>query len=142
VRQIVSSMSSDSPVRSYFGSRSMQVRSTGSRGLGEIQDYERSWPPRRKRRGLLSCPGRILFLPFIALIGLGLFLATAPGIIIPFGVASAFTGDRGCRDFATRWEAQWFFWQAGPGDPNHLDDDRDGLACEFNPWLDLAQFGR
>lgn len=32
-----------------------------------------------------------------------------------------------------------FFQQAGPGDPHRLDDDGDGLACEFDL---LGLFGR
>ncbi len=42
-------------------------------------------------------------------------------------------GDRDCRDFRTQAEAQRFFENAGPGDPHWLDDDRDGVACEWLP---------
>jgi len=82
----------------------------------------------------------------VALIGLGLLPAAVPGIISnPFEASRTrfFSGDRDCRDFATRWEAQWFYWNAGSGDPHRLDQDGDGLACEFNPWFDLSGwFGR
>ena len=77
--------------------------------------------------------------------GLGLFFTAVPGTVTRFqtGPAQFVSGDRDCGDFATRWETQWFYWQAGSGDPHHLDDDGDGLACEFNPWFDLSGwFGR
>ena len=38
-----------------------------------------------------------------------------------------------CADFATQRQAQAFFEMAAPGDPHHLDGDRDGLACERLP---------
>jgi hypothetical protein len=34
---------------------------------------------------------------------------------------------------------QSFFNQAGPGGPHRLDDDEDGLICEFNPWFDVSR---
>ena len=56
---------------------------------------------------------------------------------------SMFANDRDCSDFKTRFEAQAFFRQAGAGDPHRLDDDGDGLVCEFNPWFDISSwFGR
>lgn len=39
-------------------------------------------------------------------------------------------GDRDCSDFASWEEAQAFFERSGPGDPHHLDGDKDGIACE------------
>lgn len=36
-----------------------------------------------------------------------------------------------CGDFASQAEAQAVL-RADPGDPNHLDADRDGIACERN----------
>ena len=39
----------------------------------------------------------------------------------------------------TQAEAQAFFEQAGPNDPHRLDDDHDGIACEFDL---LGLFGR
>jgi hypothetical protein len=111
--------------------------------LGEIQDFRRGWPPGRRRRGWLSRPGYILLLPLVGLIGLGLYFATSSGVSVPFitpvqFAPSTFESDRDCQDFATRWEAQSFFQQAGPGDPHHLDEDGDGLVCEFNAWFDLS----
>src|SRR6266487_2193308 len=41
--------------------------------------------------------------------------------------------DRNCSDFSTWAEAQAFFLASGPGDPNHLDHDKDGIACESLP---------
>jgi hypothetical protein len=83
-----------------------------------------------------------LLLPFAALIGIGVFLSSASSLLSITTPArftpSAFAVDRDCRDFATRWEAQWFYWQAGSGDPHRLDEDGDGLACEFRPWFDWS----
>jgi hypothetical protein len=109
--------------------------------VGEIQGYGRSWPPRRRYRrgGWLLKPGRILLLPFVALIAVGVFIAGAFGPSSMFRVAAptrfAPSADRDCRDFATRWQAQLFYWQAGPGDPHRLDEDGDGWACELNGWF-------
>ena len=47
------------------------------------------------------------------------------------GIASAQITDRDCEDFATQQEAQAAF-DAGIGDPDRLDADDDGVACE---WL-------
>ena len=52
---------------------------------------------------------------------------------------SAFSVDRDCDYFRTQEKAQAFFEQAGPNDPHRLDDDGDGLACEFDL---LGLFGR
>ena len=113
--------------------------------LGEIQNFPRGgrrWPWRRRRRpsgrGLAPLLG-------LAVLGVGALLYAMPTAEeagrIDRLLASA--GDRDCRDFATRWEAQSFFRRAGPGDPHRLDDDGDGLACEFNAWFDLSGwFGR
>lgn len=43
--------------------------------------------------------------------------------------ALAQTDDRDCRDFASQSEAQAVL-RADATDPNHLDDDRDGVACD------------
>lgn len=62
----------------------------------------------------------------LALVGLGLSLATAPA-------HAAY--DRDCGDFGTQQEAQDFFLSAGgPGsDPHRLDADGDGSACDSLP---------
>jgi hypothetical protein len=43
--------------------------------------------------------------------------------------------DRDCDDFSTQAEAQEFFCVAGgpTSDPHWLDEDQDGIACEWNP---------
>ena len=41
--------------------------------------------------------------------------------------------DRDCSDFATQAEAQAFFEAAGPGDPNRLDGNGDGVVCTSLP---------
>ncbi|MFJ8745843.1 excalibur calcium-binding domain-containing protein [Embleya sp. NPDC127516] len=41
-------------------------------------------------------------------------------------------GDRDCKDFATREQAQAAF-DLDPSDPERLDADNDGLACEERP---------
>jgi hypothetical protein len=48
----------------------------------------------------------------------------------------ATAGDRDCSDFRTQTEAQAFYRSAGRGDPHRLDEDRDGIACEYNAWVD------
>ncbi len=41
--------------------------------------------------------------------------------------------DKNCSDFRTWQEAQSFFLAAGSGDPNHLDTNHNGIACESLP---------
>jgi endonuclease YncB( thermonuclease family) len=41
--------------------------------------------------------------------------------------------DRDCSDFSTQREAQNYFESLGPGDPDQLDGDGDGRACEDLP---------
>jgi endonuclease YncB( thermonuclease family) len=41
--------------------------------------------------------------------------------------------DKDCSDFSTQAAAQHYFDTHGPGDPNGLDSDGDGVACESNP---------
>jgi hypothetical protein len=53
-------------------------------------------------------------------------------ILSPAAVAQGATGDLDCADFDTREQAQAAL-DAGPGDPNGLDADGDGLACESLP---------
>ena len=54
-------------------------------------------------------------------------LAAGFSVILP-GTASA-AADRDCPDFASQAEAQAAF-DAVPGDPERLDRDNDGQACE------------
>jgi hypothetical protein len=53
--------------------------------------------------------------------------------IVALPTASA--GDKNCPDFATQKRAQFFFLKhGGPhSDPDRLDADSDGVACEDNP---------
>jgi len=44
----------------------------------------------------------------------------------------AFAHDRDCADFDTQAEAQQAF-DSTPGDPERLDEDNDGVACETRP---------
>lgn len=46
------------------------------------------------------------------------------------GGGGTYTGDRDCADFATQESAQYAM---RPGDPDGLDGDNDGIACEDNP---------
>lgn len=84
------------------------------------------------------------------MMGLATYLLWQPEPLAPLGPAranaqqfrfapSAFSVDRDCDYFRTPGEAQAFFQQAGPGDPHRLDEDKDGLACEFDL---LGFFGR
>lgn len=49
--------------------------------------------------------------------------------------APATAADRDCSDFATQAAAQEYFLSVGgpAGDPDRLDADGDGIACESNP---------
>jgi hypothetical protein len=49
--------------------------------------------------------------------------------------ASAHRGDKDCEDFASQKAAQIFYLKhGGPrSDPDRLDADSDGIACEDNP---------
>ncbi|RRO19441.1 calcium-binding protein [Saccharopolyspora rhizosphaerae] len=53
-------------------------------------------------------------------------LGTASLLTLP---GTALAQDRDCPDFANRQEAQAAF-EAQPGDPERLDADSDGMACE------------
>jgi endonuclease YncB( thermonuclease family) len=46
---------------------------------------------------------------------------------------SAIAADRDCTDFDTQREAQAYFENRGPGDPDRLDADDDGQACDSPP---------
>ncbi|MEU4518652.1 excalibur calcium-binding domain-containing protein [Amycolatopsis sp. NPDC024027] len=51
---------------------------------------------------------------------------------VPFAsaqLATPLVGDLDCKDFQYQEDAQAVL-DATPGDPNHLDDDKDGIACE------------
>lgn len=56
-------------------------------------------------------------------------------VVIALLPSGASARDRDCRDFSTQRAAQFFFLkQGGPQyDPDRLDADNDGIACEDNP---------
>src|SRR3712207_3715652 len=60
---------------------------------------------------------------------------TAAGVLVTAVLSLGFTGtanaapDRDCPDFASQAAAQAAF-DAVPGDPERLDADNDGIACE------------
>jgi hypothetical protein len=65
-------------------------------------------------------------------------LATAATFVVLLFAAlpsSAIAGDKDCADFASQRAAQIFFLKhGGPRhDPDRLDADNDGVACEDNP---------
>lgn len=114
--------------------------------MSEIQHFEHL--RRRQTRHKLSPKGKLLI--GIAMMGLATSLLWVPEPLASLGPArtnaqqlkfapSAFSVDRDCDYFRTQGEAQAFFEQAGPNDPHRLDDDGDGLACEFDL---LGLFGR
>lgn len=51
-------------------------------------------------------------------------------ILITAGPASA---DMDCKDFSSQREAQQYYESQGGGDPDGLDRDNDGIACEALP---------
>jgi excalibur calcium-binding domain-containing protein len=67
---------------------------------------------------------------FIAAVALALMLVTVGALP---SIASA--SDKDCSDFPTQRAAQVFFLKhGGPRhDPDRLDADHDGIACEDNP---------
>jgi hypothetical protein len=58
--------------------------------------------------------------------------ALALGLSIGLGAGTAHAADLDCKDFATQQQAQ-VVYDAVPGDPNRLDRDGDGIACETLP---------
>lgn len=68
---------------------------------------------------------------------LSLLAAAATFAVLLFAAlpSSAIAGDKDCADFASQRAAQIFFLKhGGPRhDPDRLDGDNDGVACEDNP---------
>ena len=68
---------------------------------------------------------------------LSLLVAAAAFAALLFAAlpSSAIANDKDCKDFATQRAAQIFFLKhGGPRrDPDRLDADHDGVACERNP---------
>jgi Spy/CpxP family protein refolding chaperone len=77
---------------------------------------------------------RRLVVPILALTLLGASAsAQAASAPAPAAVAARFH-DRDCSDFKTHRQAQHFFETHNPRrDPNNLDGDNDGIACEDLP---------
>jgi excalibur calcium-binding domain-containing protein len=59
-------------------------------------------------------------------------LAAASVLVLP---ATASAADKDCADFKSQRAAQFFFLKHGgpQEDPDRLDGDNDGVACEDNP---------
>ncbi|HEV7727338.1 MAG TPA: excalibur calcium-binding domain-containing protein [Modestobacter sp.] len=67
----------------------------------------------------------------------------AAGVLITAALSFGFSGtanaaDLNCSDFATQAEAQAVL-VSNPSDPNNLDQDNDGIACETLPGTSGAQ---
>ncbi|MET3901128.1 sugar lactone lactonase YvrE [Devosia sp. UYZn731] len=63
------------------------------------------------------------------------FIATfASGLVLgSFALPTLALADMDCKDFRSQEEAQAYFDAQGPGDPDGLDRDNDGIACETLP---------
>ena len=48
----------------------------------------------------------------------------------------ALAQDLNCSDFNSQAEAQDDLWSTAPNDPNNLDRDNDGIACDTTPYPD------
>ena len=65
---------------------------------------------------------------------LALVAAVLPAFLALLTPATAHAADLDCSDFATQAAAQkWFLAHDPAQDPDRLDSDGDGLACESNP---------
>ena len=110
-----------------------------------------SWEPRRQaefkwRRPRRTRAARRLRFPFwagwVALIagGAAFYLVISPALWLSTGQGATYQCRRNtynCSDFRTRFQAQMAYQACGgPGNDVHrLDDDRDGLACEYLPLI-------
>lgn len=84
---------------------------------------ERAADPRARTR-----PSTRAFAAIIAIVTLSaVFIAVLP--------SGASAGDKDCADFSSQRAAQFFYIRhGGPRyDPDRLDADHDGVACEDNP---------
>lgn len=60
-----------------------------------------------------------------------LLITCAGGLLLgTFAMPIAAFADMDCKDFGSQREAQAYFEANGPGDPDRLDRDNDGIACE------------
>lgn len=77
-------------------------------------------------------PARGIRAPLIVLAIAGAVLVAAAAVA--HGAQSPSSKrDKDCSDFPTQAAAQHYLDTHGPGDPNGLDSDGDGVACESNP---------
>lgn len=70
---------------------------------------------------------------WVTAVALALAVATLPVSAADGQPASKMRGDLNCSDFDSQADAQQAYEDSGPGDPNGLDADSDGIACESNP---------
>jgi len=65
----------------------------------------------------------------------GLALVILVGLLSAALPSTAAASDKDCADFSSQRAAQFFFLKhGGPrSDPDRLDGDNDGVACEDNP---------
>jgi hypothetical protein len=60
-----------------------------------------------------------------------LLVVFASGLLLgAFAMPSLAFADMDCKDFSSQREAQAYFESHGPSDPDRLDRDNDGIACE------------
>ena len=93
-----------------------------------------------RRYGIRASGWSVSLAPLIGVISLGVVGLSTYGLHenSATGLFNRLTtAARDCSDFATQGAAQAFYQSQGPGDPNRLDRDGDGRACEVN-----ARFGR
>jgi hypothetical protein len=64
-----------------------------------------------------------------------LLVLVSAGLVLILATTHASGSDRDCSDFKNQKKAQLFFLRhGGPNsDPDGLDADHDGIACESNP---------
>lgn len=74
---------------------------------------------------------RLLYLTVLSMLVVAMTASVA--LAQPQRGPSGADGSYNCADFDTQAQAQQFFRDAGPGDPNGLDADSDGIACEHLP---------
>jgi hypothetical protein len=70
-----------------------------------------------------------------AALAVATLLAAVTALLVLPGIAQA--KDHDCRDFATQEDAQAYF-DAQSGDPDNLDSNGDGVACETRPHQFVA----
>jgi hypothetical protein len=71
---------------------------------------------------------RLLYLSLLSMLAM---MLSAPAALAQSGAGGTFN----CPDFASQAEAQQVL-RADPSDPNNLDADNDGVACQTTPYDD------